>query len=76
MPARAHALGLLLAVPLLACVIGLVRELYSYDVLALGLDIDLTPDRTRARVLTETAARPDDVPALDASLTDDSPPLP
>ena len=58
------ALGLLLAVPLLACLIVLVRELYSYDVLGLGRRrIDLATDGSGALVLSETAAPPDVPPA-------------
>ncbi|MDT0630821.1 AI-2E family transporter [Rubrivirga sp. S365] len=61
------ALGLLLAVPLLACLIVLVRELYSYDLLGLRtLQIELSKTDDGRLVLHETDALPDDPPPVEA----------
>ncbi len=55
------ALGLLLAVPMLAVLIVLVRELYAYDALGLRrLDIELSTDREGRMVLDERVSRPDE----------------
>ena len=43
-------LGILLAVPLLAVIVTLVRELYSRDVLGLGEDITVSLDKQRLRL--------------------------
>ena len=58
-------LGLLLAVPLLAVVITLVRELYSYDVLGLrgrGLEVSLDKESKLSIVSTKEAVQTKKIP--------------
>lgn len=63
------ALGLLLAVPLLATLIVLVRELYSYDVLGLHRTIALKTNRSGLLVLGEhPAPAPVEAPAENAAV--------
>ena len=50
-------LGILLAVPLLAVIVTLVRELYSRDVLGLGEDITVSLDKQRLRLEQRTSTK-------------------
>ena len=73
------ALGLLLAVPMLAVLIVLVRELYSYDALGLRrLDIELSTNENGQMVLDERVSQPNESSLVqangEAGALPDSPP--